>query len=857
VNLNGSNIKNYIEEGKEMILTKSHHKVLLTLILIGMLTITIASTSLFTMPVAADSGESWLSGWTYRKSHVINSAADAGMDYTVNVRVWRQPGTDTDKNIYVGTKCRTDFGDIRFTESDGITPLNYWREDIGEATGLVQENLVPFAIDSSTVQSDGTVFVVRSDTGNVGKIYKSNDGGATWTYVSTLPATDASFHRAMYCTSKNTILVNNELRESAGKIYRSTDNGLTWTTTKTLDNDECIWNFYEDTHGNVYASGYSIESPVGSGHAKLWLSTNDGASWTNLVTWSGYRHLHDVFVNKFNDYIYVCLGDAGLLMRSTDNGATWSNIFSGFLITALNGKGDSNVVYVGQDGSPAVYKFADTGGSSVTLNFLYNTGGGGDIFWMQTVKDRLVFGVEGQTGGHPVIGVSDPTWNTFTNVFSRTSPAAWTGFPLGTRSYWPITKVFTRDDAQTTPKGTAYEPGVSSDPYADFWVKIPDDLSSSSVTIYVYYGKTDATTTANGANTFIDFDDFEDSSITGWTAGESMSRWQESGGLLKHVEPGGFSSDSIFRNNKAPANFAIETEFRINSNYWARVLYRSSKQKAWWQDCQGQNAGDVVYIDQYLTGISNEGGVDMLARLDSGYSPPWGTGIASRSRPNYYSFTHFSVRVFGSSHRIFGDDELYFDVTQTLYQGQGYAGFDARSESYLEAKFFAVRKYVMPEPSHGSWGSEETLTIDSCRSSGAKEDSFNAGEEIWVKGNKGYSPSTEYPIYIITDVEWSNNMRIPTPVPSTMTTVTSASDGSILAKVWASAQPGKYDIVVDVDRDGYYDEGTDPLDNNQVVGTAGFFVIPEYALGTILALAVCFAGVAVYKRSKKNKARTL
>jgi hypothetical protein len=70
----------------------------------------------------------WLSGWLYRKSHVINPASGAGTGYQVKIIVHYGTGTDSGADVYLNGKCRTDFGDIRFTASDGSTLLSYWME---------------------------------------------------------------------------------------------------------------------------------------------------------------------------------------------------------------------------------------------------------------------------------------------------------------------------------------------------------------------------------------------------------------------------------------------------------------------------------------------------------------------------------------------------------------------------------------------------------------------------------------------------------------------------------------------------------------------------------------------------------
>ncbi len=71
---------------------------------------------------------SWLTGWNYRKSHTINSATGAGTNYQVKITAHYGNGIDSNTDTYCNCNCRTDFGDIRFSGSDGSTQLNYWME---------------------------------------------------------------------------------------------------------------------------------------------------------------------------------------------------------------------------------------------------------------------------------------------------------------------------------------------------------------------------------------------------------------------------------------------------------------------------------------------------------------------------------------------------------------------------------------------------------------------------------------------------------------------------------------------------------------------------------------------------------
>jgi len=79
----------------------------------------------------------WLTGWSYRKSHVINPASGAGTNYQVRIVAHYGSGTDSGGDVYLNGKCRTDFGDIRFTKSDGTTLLDYWMESKTDSDNAV------------------------------------------------------------------------------------------------------------------------------------------------------------------------------------------------------------------------------------------------------------------------------------------------------------------------------------------------------------------------------------------------------------------------------------------------------------------------------------------------------------------------------------------------------------------------------------------------------------------------------------------------------------------------------------------------------------------------------------------------
>lgn len=119
----------------------------------------------------------WLTGWGYRKSHKVNgTVAGAQTDYQVRVKVHRATDGDSGEDVYVGTKCRADFGDIRFTKSDGTTELDYWFEEID---GIVATFWVK--VDSiSESPDDVTIYIYY---GKADATTTSNIKDASWNNI--------------------------------------------------------------------------------------------------------------------------------------------------------------------------------------------------------------------------------------------------------------------------------------------------------------------------------------------------------------------------------------------------------------------------------------------------------------------------------------------------------------------------------------------------------------------------------------------------------------------------------------------------------------------------------------------------
>ena len=97
----------------------------------------------------------WLTGWNRRKSKIVNgSTAGAQTNYQMMLTVYKSTGTDTATKVYLGTNVRNDFGDVRFTKSDGTSLLNYWIESYTSgvsATIWIEIDSIPVSPGTSKI----------------------------------------------------------------------------------------------------------------------------------------------------------------------------------------------------------------------------------------------------------------------------------------------------------------------------------------------------------------------------------------------------------------------------------------------------------------------------------------------------------------------------------------------------------------------------------------------------------------------------------------------------------------------------------------------------------------------------------
>jgi len=125
----------------------------------------------------------WSSSWLYKKSMTITCwGGNASTDYAVRMKVHYGAGSDGsemvgDQNwtsIYLNSHCRTDFGDVRFTDSTEATALSYYKYNV--TTGNVADFYVK--VSANLTAADATIYMYY---GNAAVTTTSN-GTATFLF---------------------------------------------------------------------------------------------------------------------------------------------------------------------------------------------------------------------------------------------------------------------------------------------------------------------------------------------------------------------------------------------------------------------------------------------------------------------------------------------------------------------------------------------------------------------------------------------------------------------------------------------------------------------------------------------------
>jgi len=168
-------------------------------------------------------------------------------------------------------------------------------------------------------------------------VYKSTDNGASWALANNGLAADPRnqpFAWRITLVPDGTLYLVVARRSERGAIgdrddgalYRSTDGASSWTRIALPPgtNGPNALTVDPDDPKRLYLSAWGVTRPDGDTGGGIFLSTDAGASWRNVLPEA--QHVYDVTVDPRDAKRLYASGFDQAAFRSTDRGETWSRI---------------------------------------------------------------------------------------------------------------------------------------------------------------------------------------------------------------------------------------------------------------------------------------------------------------------------------------------------------------------------------------------------------------------------------------------------------------------------------------------------------------------------------------------------
>jgi len=247
--------------------------------------------------------------------------------------------------------------------------------------------------------------------------------------------------------------------------------------------------------------------------------------------------------------------------------------------------------------------------------------------------------------------------------------------------------------------------------YADIWVKVGVDLGVNN-TFYVYYGNPDAYSESNFDATFIFGETWSSTTL-------NTSKWTVEAGTIS------INTDEHY--------IQISSNTRVRSTSTSIIFPAYFRVERAWTD-------EPVRFNGWRTGSGETGSAFSITDRAWAYSDGSRGIIWFGVEIYYYSYApvgYYARRCAGIGHNKdytytsgltdSHDWSLYLSRQGTTYFLEG-----IRNETYISSEpnrvylaagatvaariwDFKIRKYVQPEPQHGSWYPEESITVTQAR----------------------------------------------------------------------------------------------------------------------------------------------
>jgi photosystem II stability/assembly factor-like uncharacterized protein/S-formylglutathione hydrolase FrmB len=247
-------------------------------------------------------------------------------------------------------------------------------------------------------------------SGNNGTFLHTTNGGAVWTAGVVRGAEDLDFRDVHGVNSRTAYLLSSG-EGGKSRIYKTTDGGLSWTLQFINHESKAFFDgfaFWDATHGIAFSDPVDGRFPI--------IRTSDGATWASApqdhlpVAIPGEAAFaasgSSITINGRNDVWFATGGAAARVFHSTDRGLTWS-VANTPLVSGPPSAGIFSIFFLNQkDGFVAGGDYQKEGESNV--NFARTKDAGAT--WIRGPQlPGYRSAIAGRSSGSPILIAVGPT----------------------------------------------------------------------------------------------------------------------------------------------------------------------------------------------------------------------------------------------------------------------------------------------------------------------------------------------------------------------------------------------------------------------------------------------------------------
>ncbi|MFA6306193.1 MAG: DUF2341 domain-containing protein [Patescibacteria group bacterium] len=667
---------------------------------------------------AYNSGESWYNAnWGYRiKITVANTEVDADLtDFPIYVNLDDLP--DDTFWAHVKTAC----ADVRITKADGLVELP--REIVACDTSA-KTGEMHFQADALANSTDTDFYIYYGNASAAEPAADSDYGSqAVWDDGG------SGYYQGVWHLPNGTSLTANDSTSNA-------KNGTITGSAAIAGQMDGGANFPNSTD-RITISSISLASGVYT--ISTWFKTPFPT--TNYTTLTRGNNDHQVLTQVTTRLLGAYDNAGGTNFHSS--GFDVSTLSNGWHYLTAETSGTNTVFYI-DGGSVGTADWRST----ADIISLGNYQGGGQQ-WGYTDELRISTGIARATGWITTEYNNQSSPATFYNLTAEEAsgiePPPATESPLGYRKSHTINaaagagtdyqvKITAYYGSGTDSAGNVYLSGHGRTDFADvrfyasdgttaldywtqlitdsesaiFWVKVAADLSTVSQNIYIYYGnESNTTTTSNGPNTFLFFDDFSGSAV-------DATKWDEvnTGAGTVNVSGGSvtINSGGDWWGTADTSRYLV-SKSSMGTSYATEAYVKQDGTLDGYNRFYGVRSGSATNAKTFvLLGDGNHSHITNVYRDTAGGSANWYGEDSGVADPGVNKIARFEV--IGDTVNAYYNNSLANARTVSGWD-LGYIGLtDTNNASYgAEFDWVFARKFIATEPAHGAWGEEEALSV--------------------------------------------------------------------------------------------------------------------------------------------------